>query len=70
MADLMFGGMYKYSDASRLRWRNLRFGDDGNLYVIFEHGCRTNSQFMQGATVTVSDIPQGEACPVRLLQEL
>ena len=38
--------------------------------VTFYHGCRKNSQFKQGATVTMSTIPQEEVCPVRLLQEL
>ncbi len=70
MAVLMFGGICRYSDVSCLLWRNLRFDDDGNLEVIFDHGCRNNSQFKQGATVTVSTIPQGEVCPVRLLREL
>ncbi len=38
--------------------------------VTFDHGCRKNSQFRQGATVTMSAIPNGEVCPVRLLREL
>ncbi len=67
MTVLMFGGMCRYSDASRLRWRNLRFDEDGNLDVIFEQGCFKNSQFRQGSTVMVSAIFQGEMCPVRLL---
>jgi hypothetical protein len=56
---------------SRLRWRNLRFGDDVNLNVVlFDHGCRNkNSKFGQGAKITVSAISQG-ACPVCLLREL
>ncbi len=70
MAVLIFGGMCRYSDVSRLRWRNLQFDDEGNLDVTFDHGCRKNSQFKQGATVTVSAIPQGEVWPVRLLREL
>jgi integrase len=71
MAVLMFGGMCRYSDASRLRWRNLQFDNDGNLDVTFDdHGGRKNSQFRQGATVTVSAIPHAEVCPVRLLREL
>jgi hypothetical protein len=70
MTILMFGGMCRYSDASRLRWCNLRLDEDGSLDVIFDHGCRKNSQFRQGATVTVSAIPQGEVCPVCLLREL
>ena len=70
MAVLMFGGMSRYSDVSRLRWRNLQFDDEGNLDVPFDHGCRKNSQFKHGATVTVSAILHGEVCPVRLLREL
>ena len=70
MAVLMFGGRWWDSDVSRLRWRNLRFDDDGNLDVNFAHGCRKNSQFRQRTSVTVSANPQGEACPVFLLREL
>ena len=70
MGVLMFGGMCRYSDVSRLRWRNLQFDDEGNSDVTFDHGCRKNYQFRQGATVTVSAIPRGEVCPVRLLREL
>ena len=43
---------------------------EGNLDVTFDHGCRKNSQFRQGATVTMSAIPNGEVGPVRLLREL
>ncbi len=53
MAVLMFGGMCRYSDISRLRWRNLQFDNDGNLDVRFDHGGRKNSKFRQGATITV-----------------
>ena len=70
MSVLMFGGMYWYSDVSRLRWRNLRFDDDGNLEVKFDHGRRKSSRFRQGTAVTVSANPQREVCPVRLLLEL
>ena len=70
MSVSMFGEMCRYSDVSCLRWRNLRFDDDGNLDVIFDHGCRINSQFRQGGTVTVSANPWTEMCPVRLLREL
>ncbi len=70
MAVLMFGGMCRCSDVSRLRWRNLQFDNDGNLDVTFDHGGRMNSQFRQGATVSVSAIPHVEVCPVRLLREL
>jgi len=45
MAILLFGGMCRYSNVSRLRWRNLRLDDDGNLHANFNHGCRKNSQF-------------------------
>ncbi len=57
MTFLLFGGMCRYSDVSHLRWRNLQFGDVGNVDVTFDHGCRKNSQFGQGATVTVSALP-------------
>ncbi len=70
MEILMFGGMCRYSDVSRLRWRNLQFYNDGNLDVTFDHGDSMNSRFNQEATVTVSAIPHAEVCPVRLLREL
>ena len=38
--------------------------------MTFDHEGRKNSQFRQGATVTVSAIPHAEVCPVRLLREL
>ncbi len=43
MAVLMFGGLCTYNYGSRLRWRKLRFDDDGNLDPIFDHGRRKNS---------------------------
>ncbi len=67
MAVLMFGDMCRYSDVCRLRWRNLWFDKTGNLDVVFDHECRKKSKFRQGTTVTVSAIPQGEVCPIRLL---
>ena len=71
MAVLMFGGMCRYSDVSLLRWRNLEFDKEGAFVcIVFDHGGRKNSQFRQGATVTVSAFPQGAVCPVRLLREL
>ncbi len=38
-----FGVMCRYSDVSRLRWRNLQFDNDGNLELTFDHGGRKNS---------------------------
>ncbi len=35
------------------------FDDDGNLDVIFDRGCRKNSLFRLGVTVTMYAIPQG-----------
>ena len=70
MEALMYGGIRRYSDVSLLRWPNLKFEEDGNLNVKFDHGCRMNSQFRQETTVTVSTISQGEVWPIRHLREL
>ncbi len=37
MAVVMFGGMCRYNDASRLRWRNIKFEYDGtSFHLSFE----------------------------------
>jgi len=37
MAVVMFGGMCRYDDASRLRWRNVQFELEGsNFHLAFE----------------------------------
>ncbi len=34
MAVVMFGDMCRYNDASRLRWRNVKFEQDGNCFHL------------------------------------
>ncbi len=46
MAVIMFGAMCRYDDASGLRWRNIRFVEDGSGFEItFEK--RKNAQYRQ-----------------------
>jgi hypothetical protein len=53
MAVLMFGAMCRYDDASGLRWRNLRFVEDGSGFEItFEK--RKNAHYRQGNKVLVA----------------
>ena len=56
MAVVMFGGVCRYDDASRLMWRNVRFLENGSGFEItFEK--RKNAQFRQGNKVMVSSSP-------------
>ncbi len=67
MALIMFGAMCHNNDVSRLRWRNVKFEQDGNCFhLTFEK--RKNAQITQGNKVTVGDAPQGQACPLKLLR--
>ena len=67
MAVVMFGGMCKYDDASRLRWRNVQFEPDGNSFRLsFEE--KKNAQFRQGVRVTVVVTTSGPACPHKLVE--
>ena len=69
MSVVMFGAMCRYNDASRLRWRNVRFEADGSAFELtFEK--RKNAQFRQGNKVMVAANPGGSVCPVRLLEQL
>ncbi len=34
MAAIMFGAMCRYDDASGLKWRNIRFVEDGSGFEI------------------------------------
>jgi hypothetical protein len=66
MAVVMFGGMCRYDDASRLMWRNVRFLENGSGFEItFEK--RKNAQFRQGNKVMVSSSPLAVVCPLKLL---
>jgi len=69
MAVVMFGGMSRYNDLSRLRWRNLKFHKFGGFVDLIQIERQKNSRFRRGNTVTVSVAPSGEVCPVRLLRD-
>ena len=69
MVVVMFGGMCRYDDASRLMWRNVRFLENGSGFEItFEK--RKNAQFRQGNKVMVSSSPLTTVFPLRLLMGL
>ena len=69
MAVIMFGAMCRYDDASGLRWRNIRFVEDGSGFEItFEK--RKNAQYRQGNKVLVASCPGAVVCPMRLLRQL
>jgi hypothetical protein len=68
MAILSFGAMCRYSDVSRLKWRNIKFEADSSCFEItFE--IRKNAQFRQGNKVIVS-ASNDEVCPLKLLRAL
>ena len=53
MAILSFGAMCRYSDVSRLKWKNIKFESDScSFEITFE--LRKNAQFRQGNKVLVS----------------
>jgi hypothetical protein len=69
MAVIMFGAMCRYDDASGLRWRNIRFVEDGSGFEItFEK--RKNAQYRQGNKVLVASCPGAVVCPMSLLRQL
>ncbi len=69
MTVIMFGAMCRYDIASGLRWRNLRFVEDGSGFEItFEK--RKNAQYRQGNKVLVASCPDAFVCPTRLLLQL
>ncbi len=56
MAVIMFRAMCRYDDASGLRWRNIRFVEDGSGFEItFKK--RKNAQYRQGNKVLVASCP-------------
>jgi integrase len=62
MAILSFDTLYRYSDVSRLKWKNIKFESDSSSFEItFE--IRKSAQFRQGNKVIVSAIKQ-EVCPL------
>ena len=66
MPVVMFGGMCKYDDANRLRWRNVQFEPNvSNFHISLEK--RKNSQCRQGNRVTVAAATLGPMCPMKLL---
>ncbi len=57
MTVIMFGAMCRFNDVNRLRWRNVKFEQDGSsFHLTFEK--RKNAQFIQGNMVTVAAAPQ------------
>jgi hypothetical protein len=69
MAVILFGAMCRYDDASGLKWKNLRFVEDGSGFEItFDK--RKNCQYRQGNKVLVASCPTAVVCPMRLLQQL
>ena len=67
MAVIMFGAMCRYVDAPGLKWRNIRFVEDGSGFEItFEK--RKNAQYRQGNKVLVASCPNAVVCPMRLLR--
>jgi hypothetical protein len=69
MAVIMFGAMCRYDDASGLKWKNLRFVEDGSgVEITFEK--RKNCQYRQGNKVLVASCRDAVVCPMRLLLQL
>ena len=69
MAVIMFGALCRYDDASGLKWKNLRFVENGSGFEItFEK--RKNCQYMQGNKVLVVSCHDAVVCPMRLLLKL
>ena len=66
---IMFGAMCRYDDASGLRWRNLRFVEDGSGFEITIEK-RKNCQYRQGNKVLVASCRDAVVCPMRLLLQL
>ena len=63
MAILSFGAMCRYSDVSRLKWKNIKFESDSSSFEItFE--IRKNAQFRQGNKVIVS-ATNDVVCPLK-----
>ena len=68
MAILSFGAICRYSDFSRLKWKNIEFeSDSSSIEITFE--IRKNAQFRQGNKVIVS-ATNDVVCPLRLLRAL
>ena len=66
MAILSFGAMCRYSDVSRLKWKNIKFElDSSSFEITFE--IRKNAQFRQGNKVIVS-ATNNVVCPLKLLR--
>ena len=69
MAVIMFGGMFRYDDASGLLWLSIRLEADGSAFEI-TFDMRKNAQLRQGNNVLVASSPISTVCHVRLLREL
>ena len=68
MAIVSFGAMCRYSDVSRLKWKNNKFEPDSSFFEIaFE--IRKNAQFRQGNKV-IASATNDVVCPSKLLRAL
>jgi hypothetical protein len=69
MTVVKFGAMCRYGDASGLKWRNIRFVENGSGFEIaFEK--RKNAQYRQGNKVLVAFCLDAVVCPLKLLLQL
>jgi hypothetical protein len=68
MAILSFGAMCRYSDLSRLKWKNVKFESDSSSFEI-TFKIRKNAQFRQGEKVIVSTT-NDVVCPLKLSRAL
>ena len=67
MKVVMFGAMWRYNVASRLRLRNVEFTRDGNIFILSLEK-RKSAKFRQGNKVTVAAATHGPVCPLNLLR--
>jgi hypothetical protein len=65
---LSFGAMCRYSDVSRLRWKNIKFElDSSSFEITFE--IRNKAEFRQGNKV-IASATNDVVCPLKLLRAL
>ncbi len=56
IAVVMFGGIFRYDDASRLLWANIHFEADGSAFEITLDKHK-DAQFRQGNKVLATSFP-------------
>ncbi len=65
VAVIMFGAMSRYDDESGLKWRNIRFVENGSGFEItFEK--RKNAEYHQGNKMLVASFLDAVVCPLML----